>query len=297
MNGVLMLAHSGWMAYHTQNSVGGRAIFSASLNKRTRRADLDPLFCVDPGRVPRSIVAAGFISSQEILHQNDAWGRYGPALGAATETEWRIQAAKVLENSANNYGGQMLAIELLDFQPFASPVTPSEVRLIDSGWQNLKIADEQSTRRLISLLTSVPCQQGEQGDSSKRLHRFRKRLRSLWNGEAPSTPEVLKQVQRLLKTYERPEAITKFVKATRGSDCQMCGISGFLKKDGHPYCEVHHLFHLSQEPPVECLAPKYLVVLCATCHRRMHHCNVSTPEWNGEGWIVTVDGVDYHFSV
>ncbi len=61
----------------------------------------------------------------------------------------------------------------------------------------------------------------------------------------PQTPEALREVQRVLKTYERPSLITRYVKRTRGATCQLCGELGFVKRNGKRYCEVHHLFHLS----------------------------------------------------
>ena len=41
--------------------------------------------------------------------------------------------------------------------------------------------------------------------------------------------------------------------------------------------------------------PEYLVVLCATCHRRMHYGNVGEPVQEGEGWRVRVDEEDVLF--
>src|SRR5262249_10192780 len=76
---------------------------------------------------------------------------------------------------------------------------------------------------------------------------------------------------------------------TRGTTCQLCGEFGFVKRNGMRYCEVHHLFHLSKNPPPNCLAPEYLVVLCATCHRRMHYADVGEPERHTDGWRVGVD--------
>lgn len=240
--GVLMLAHRDWMSFHQRNSVGGFAIFSASNNKKTRRGYLEPLFCVRPGSPPRNIVAVGFIQSQREVYQETAWAKYGPALGAASETEWRAQAAKVLENSRMNYAGRMLAIELIDFQPFPSPVSPSDVGLTDTGWQNLKIIDEEPTRRLLDLLAANPT-------SSRPPERLvldlKQRFDRALAGYSPAAPEALRRVQRFVKLYERPQAITRYVKQTRGTDCQLCGEPGFLKRDGSRYCEVHHLFHLS----------------------------------------------------
>ncbi len=124
MTGIMMLADPGWFAFHERNSVGGLAIFYASPHKRTDRGELDPLFCVRPGKKPRSIVGVGRIRAQSIIDQDMAWGQYGTALGANTEAEWRAQASAVLENSRKTYGGQMLAIELIDFRSFPAPVSP-----------------------------------------------------------------------------------------------------------------------------------------------------------------------------
>jgi predicted HNH restriction endonuclease len=68
-----------------------------------------------------------------------------------------------------------------------------------------------------------------------------------------------------------------------------------LKRDGKRYCEVHHLFHLSGDPPSECLAPDYLVVLCANCHRRMHYARVSDPVRIDGGWSIKVDDEPVYF--
>ncbi len=112
----------------------------------------------------------------------------------------------------------------------------------------------------------------------------------------PQTPETLREVQRVLKTYERPSPITRYVKRTRGATCQLCGELGFVKRSGMRYCEVHHLFHLSKNPPPKCLGPEYLAVLCATCHRRMHYANVGEPVRDGAGWRVQVDDEEYRFA-
>jgi hypothetical protein len=101
---------------------------------------------------------------------------------------------------------------------------------------------------------------------------------------------VLRRIKRILETYERPSSVTNHVKRSRGSNCQLCGLEGFLKRDGKRYCEVHHLFHLAEEPPADCLSPEYLVVLCANCHRRMHYAKVNLPIASADGWTVEIDG-------
>lgn len=123
---------------------------------------------------------------------------------------------------------------------------------------------------------------------------LRKELGSLQAGGANS-PSKLRKVQRILEAYERPSSITNWVKGTRGDRCQLCGADGFVKRDGSRYCEVHHLFHLSDDPPPDCLRPEYVAVLCATCHRRMHYADVSKPVKAEGGWTVKIDGVDHEF--
>ncbi len=114
-------------------------------------------------------------------------------------------------------------------------------------------------------------------------------------GTGKRSDEVLRKIRRILEVYERPSQITNQVKKERGSTCQLCGKEGFLKRDGGRYCEVHHLFHLSENPPIGCLSPAYVVVLCPTCHRRMHYAEVSVPIAVEHGWRVRVDAEDIIF--
>ena len=123
-----------------------------------------------------------------------------------------------------------------------------------------------------------------------QLERELDKLQSL-----PKTPETLRRIQHVLKTYERPRSITRHVKRTRGATCQLCGELGFVKKNGMRYCEIHHIFHLSKNPPPKCLKPEYLVVLCATCHRRMHYADVGEPVRDGDGWRFRLDDIEHRF--
>jgi 5-methylcytosine-specific restriction endonuclease McrA len=114
-------------------------------------------------------------------------------------------------------------------------------------------------------------------------------------GQGKRAPYMLRRIRRILEAYERPSAITNFVKLVRGDTCQLCGTPGFLKRDGGRYCEVHHLFHLANDPPEGCLSPEYLVVLCATCHRRMHYAHVGVPGRTEGGWRLEIDGTEVLF--
>jgi len=92
----------------------------------------------------------------------------------------------------------------------------------------------------------------------------------------------------LAKQYERPNVITSAVKKARGHVCQLCGVEGFLMRNGSRYCEVHHLFHVSRQLPGS-LSPRQLIVVCANCHRMLHYANASDPEELEGRWIIRIN--------
>ena len=150
-----------------------------------------------------------------------------------------------------------------------------------------------------TILASIPHGQRPTGPptDSPAVRNLRRELHKLQQPSRPKTPATLKRVRRILKSYERASAITRYVRRTRGSGCQLREDPGFVMRNGHRYCEAHHLFHLSKNPPPECLGPEYLVVLCATCHRRIHYANVGEPVREAGGWQVRVDDEETLFRV
>jgi hypothetical protein len=189
--------------------------------------------------------------------------------------------------------------QLTDYRPFRSAISyytgPDE-----QPWEPWK-SMRNSVRRIDALtftrvleagglsVGTIPDEWVAATDSLRRAYgkAYRPRLKA--------SPARLRKMQRILEVFERPSHITNRVKAERGDTCQLCGQRGFLMRNGRRYCEVHHLFHLSDNPPAECLQPFYLVVLCATCHRRMHYAAVGEPEQCEGGWRVIIDGAAHEF--
>lgn len=250
MFGIMMLADPDWLAYHEQNSIGGVAIFYASPHKRTDLNQHAPLFFVRPGKKPRSIVGVGRVKAQRILSQDAAWGEYGKALGADSESEWRRQASKVLANSRKTYSGDMLAIELDDFRIFASPVRPEAVGLTDKGWSDKKEAVEEASVLLLQYLKFEPSE--------------------LAQGER--YPEGAVQ-QSLVNRFERDPRARRLCIERYGPTCVVCnfdfGVTYGELADG--FIHVHHLRPLSGigreyfVDPVEDLRP-----VCPNCHAVLH---------------------------
>ena len=247
MSGIMMLTDSSWLAYHEENSIGKRAIFYASPHKRT---DRKYLFCVRPGKRPRSIVGVGRIQTQALLEQDAAWHQYGKLLGADTEPEWRAQALAVLENSRKTYGGKILAIELEDFRVFSSPVTPEAVGLVDTGWSDKKDAGDEATTLLLRYLDTEP-------------------------GEVAPDEQFREGAVRLVlvNSYERDPRARKLCIAHYGPTCVVCqfnfgAVYGQLT-DG--FIHVHHVKPLSEVGQEYFVDPvKDLRPVCPNCHAVLH---------------------------
>jgi len=103
-----------------------------------------------------------------------------------------------------------------------------------------------------------------------------------------ATPELKRSIAT---RYERPNAVTSAVKRSRGSLCQVCSKKGFSMRNGKEYCEVHHLFHLARQLPGT-LSPKYLIVVCADCHRKLHYSECTEPEELNNCWRFILNGTE-----
>lgn len=77
-----------------------------------------------------------------------------------------------------------------------------------------------------------------------------------------------------------PASLRTLLKIVYGGRCQICGFT-FLKCDGEPYFEVHHV------DPGAGHQPQNLLVLCPNCHAQMEHADISIKR-NEQGWVVAV---------
>ena len=68
--------------------------------------------------------------------------------------------------------------------------------------------------------------------------------------------------------YERDLDVIAYVRVRANHNCEMCGTPGFLKDNGEPYIEVHHLKRLADGGSD---IPENAVALCADCHRKLHY--------------------------
>lgn len=84
------------------------------------------------------------------------------------------------------------------------------------------------------------------------------------DGIGNSDPEYRK---RMAGSYVRDPKVRNLVLNRAGGICESCQERGFLKGDGTPYLETHHIISLSEQGPDKM---HNVIALCANDHRRAH---------------------------
>ena len=73
---------------------------------------------------------------------------------------------------------------------------------------------------------------------------------------------------RTTSVFERSAAVRDYVTARAGGHCEGCRAPApFLRLNGTPYLEPHHLKRLTDGGPDH---PRLVIALCPNCHRRVH---------------------------
>lgn len=100
--------------------------------------------------------------------------------------------------------------------------------------------------------------------------------------------------QRVVRAINRPSSrLARAIKEKYGHQCRVCGSPGFQMRFGGIYAEVHHVKELSQDAPGS-LTSANLLVVCATCHRKLHYGLVAVaPSASGKGWLFEIEGGQY----
>ncbi|MDE0156497.1 MAG: HNH endonuclease [Gammaproteobacteria bacterium] len=79
-------------------------------------------------------------------------------------------------------------------------------------------------------------------------------------------PEKVKQI---VVRYARSPQVQAYVLNRAGNACELCSNQApFVKEDGTPFLEIHHIVQLSQGGPD---TSENTVALCPNCHRHLHY--------------------------
>lgn len=103
-------------------------------------------------------------------------------------------------------------------------------------------------------------------DSSTLAQASLEQLRQLALAAATSTVQSTSESRRNI--YQRSSDVRNYVLARAKGVCEGCGMPApFLRLDGTPYLEPHHLRRISDGGPDH---PAHVIALCPNCHRRTH---------------------------
>ncbi|MET4688832.1 HNH endonuclease [Sinorhizobium fredii] len=77
------------------------------------------------------------------------------------------------------------------------------------------------------------------------------------------------RVRREVFSFERDPEVVAWVLSAADGVCEICDLPApFVRSDGAPYLEVHHVRTLAEGGPDQC---DNAVAVCPNCHRRLHH--------------------------
>lgn len=108
--------------------------------------------------------------------------------------------------------------------------------------------------------------------------------------------EVKPQAKRIIsERVSRPGAISNYIKRLRNYTCEICGEKGFEQKNGNLYIETHHIIELHELIPSSYCSDN-IIVVCSTCHRKLHYANVQYHNVDEQQIIIEINGVVHQFS-
>ncbi len=119
-------------------------------------------------------------------------------------------------------------------------------------------------------------------EALRRLQEFNRQHRNL---PSPST-------SRDASIFHRPRGARTDLLIVRGTTCQICNVPGFETRLGTTYAEVHHLDELARRLPGNLCTDNTLVV-CPTCHAKIHNANVATIDLPNSRIRITINGRNY----
>lgn len=90
------------------------------------------------------------------------------------------------------------------------------------------------------------------------------RQRAMLAAAGPTQPSM----QGARNVYQRSRDVRNYVLARSYGICEGCASPApFMRRDGTPYLEPHHLRRVSDGGPDH---PAHVIALCPNCHRRVH---------------------------
>ncbi len=191
---------------------------------------------------------------------------------------------------------------------WAFPVPEMRLAAQNHHWSTLTLEKVRANARLLPGQAAIPWR-GELNEREEDVRRWAQGLLMTYEpaSKAPIIEPIvddLAEIER--KLLARPpmvrERVSKFIergsigarlKHANGFRCQICEALelepvGFIKLDGEPYVEAHHVTPVS-EMEIGSLSATNIMILCANHHRHMHYGNVNIKR-TAANFILTLEG-------
>jgi 5-methylcytosine-specific restriction endonuclease McrA len=110
---------------------------------------------------------------------------------------------------------------------------------------------------------------------------------------AAKSPSAVDSVERTTRHYRTNTVLAESLKLLYGGKCQICS-STFAAQDGAPYAQVHHVKFVADGGPD---ISNNMLVLCPTCHAKMHHAKVRGAEQALRNREVFINGIRHAVNV
>jgi 5-methylcytosine-specific restriction protein A len=142
--------------------------------------------------------------------------------------------------------------------------------MVYEGHHTIRAADSNGNERnaLVFELRALSAivEKVDQTDSSEETAESFEELRRRAYTAAGIFPPKKKSGFR--NVYQRSADVKKYVLARAGGDCEGCKTPApFIRLDGSPYLEPHHIRRVSDGGPDD---PAFVIALCPNCHRLVH---------------------------
>lgn len=148
-------------------------------------------------------------------------------------------------------------------------------QFICSGFHNRMAPTKDGGARQTIVFELIPIEEFADSDNDHGRHSTlsadnpEKSLGELRELAIRDSAEMRDAIERKALSRKRSDAVKQYVLKRAMGICEGCKRPApFITPDGNPYLEPHHIRRLSDGGPDH---PRWVVAVCANCHRRAHH--------------------------
>ena len=192
----------------------------------------------------------------------------------STTKECRIGGVKQWFQQNDLETGDEIVVQIIDKERLLYRLLPEKdfvdtTRKLQSNFDN-STSEPEASEKLVRLSEWTNTEK-----TGVALNEYRRLAATSVPMERPSTRRKSSRSRE-----STPANLRTLLKQLYKGHCQVCDF-WFLKKNGEPYFEIHHLDAMGGHHPMN------LIVVCGNCHNQFEHAHV-LPEFNDRHWLIKV---------